>query len=41
MVTNLGIRDLDVAPTAVDHVTLSQDPHLSFVRREPDESEAL
>ena len=39
--TNLGVGNLDVTPTPIDHMALRQDPHLSLVGREPDEPEAL
>ena len=37
----LAVGDLDVAPAAVDHVSLGQDAHLRFVVVEADEPEPL
>ena len=38
---HLRVGDLDVAPSAVDHVPLGEDPHLGLVAGEPDEPEPL
>ena len=37
----LRIRNLNVAPSSVDHVTLREDSHLRLVRRESDETETF
>ena len=37
----LRVGNLDVAPSAVDHVPLGEYPHLGLVAGEADESEAL